>query len=508
MKSMNDPSQVNSVVSLRNWKEGLELILLVGAVLFAASCGGTNNSNSTPPATNQGQVVIFAGDAPPCDVVSFSMTITGMTLTPSSGGAPVSVISSNNPAIVDFASLMGTSMMLGSANVPAGSYSQATLMLSNPQMGVYSSGSYGMMNSILGSSTVNVTLNPPLTVTSNAPTGMMLDMNLLQSIAASNGSVTGTINPTFTGGGMSGSEGGTMMGGLAMLSGVVASVSTTSSNSAYTGSFTLDQWMMGQTFTLNVTAQTAFQGIASLSALTTGEFVQDQASVDSSGNLVATRVFAEGQTNGQQSMGAFMGEITSANRDSSGNATQFLMGMDGEFPEMQSMMGVYSQPQVTLGSGVNLQIEDLSANFAQLSFDPTTMGPGQLVTVIGQIAGGNGGMMGGNGSSLTANSVIIDDQALLGTFGKVLANSGDDKTGGFALTPCSSVFGSGSVSIPILTSSQTVFTGMTGLNEIPASSQLVVNGLLFWEPALTNANGVQFTPPGWVFESTQVGLVQ
>ena len=117
--------------------------------------------------------------------------------------------------------------------------------------------------------------------------------------------------------------------------------------------------------------------------------------------------------------------------------------------------------------------------------------------------------MGGSGSgSLTANSVMLQVQPLLGTFGQVLAAGGDGKTGGFTMAPCSGVFGGSSISIPVLTSTQTTFNGMNGLNDIPAGSQLLVNGLLFWEPSLANANGVQFTPPGWVFEATQIGRSQ
>ena len=117
--------------------------------------------------------------------------------------------------------------------------------------------------------------------------------------------------------------------------------------------------------------------------------------------------------------------------------------------------------------------------------------------------------MGGSGSgSLAASSVMLQVQPLLGTFGQVLAAGGDGKTGGFTMATCSGVFGGSSTSIPVLTSTQTTFNGMNGLNDIPAGSQLLVNGLLFWEPNMTNANGVQFNPPGWVFEATQVGKSQ
>ena len=494
-------------------RDGLALLVLGLAVLLMASCGGTSSNASSPaPTASQGSVVVFAGDAPACDVTSLSLTITGMTLTPSDGASPVSVFSASNPVTADFASLAGSSMMLGSANVPAGSYSQATVTLSDPQMGMYSSGTsgmgYGMMISSLSTSSVTVALNPPLQVSVNSTAGMMLDLNLLKSLETNNGSVTGTIDPTFVGSGIGAVGSSAMMQELGLLSGIVQSVSTATSNSNFTGSITLAQWMMGHTFTVNVTSQASFQNASGLSDLTAGMFVEVQAGVDGSGNLVANQVNAEGQTNSQQSTGGFMGVIPYVTRDASGNATGFQMGMSQEFPDMQIMMGLFSQPEVMPVSGAPFQIEDPAANFAGLTFDPTTVGQGQLVTVMGQItASSSGGMMGGSGSgTLTANSVVLQVQPMLGTFEQVLAAGGDGKTGGFAMAPCSSVFGS--VSIPVLTSAQTDFKGMNGLNDIAAGSQLLVNGLLFWEPNLTNANGVQLAPPGWVFEATQVGKSQ
>lgn len=513
MKSMN--TLVHTYVSGSSQKTtaGLALLALTLGGLLLASCGGSSSTSASLPASpvSQGSVVIFAGDAPTCDVTSLSMTIMGMTLTPSGGGSPVAVISASNPVTVDFASLMGTSMMLGSVNIPAGSYSQATVTLSSPQMGMYSSSTggmgYGMMSSSLSASSITVTLNPPLQVSAGGTAGMMLDLNLLQSIETNNGSVTGTISPTFTGSGISGPD-GIMMQGMATLSGIIQGVSTSSSNSNFTGSITLAQWMMGRTFSVNVNSQTSFQNASGLSELTAGTFVQIQAAVDGSGNLVASLVTVEGLTNAQQSTGGFMGMIPSVSRDAVGNATGFQMGMNEEFPDMQTMMGLFSLPQVTLVSGAPFQIQDPTANFAGLTFDPTSLGPGQMISVMGQITGGSSGgmMMGGGSGSLTASSVMLQIQPMLGTFQKVLAAGSDGKSGGFGMAPCSSVFGG--ASIPVLTSSNTTFKGMNGLNDVPAGTQLVVNGLLFWEPQLTNASGIQFTPPGWVFEATEVGKLQ
>lgn len=520
MKSINARYALDPAIIRRAWKAGLVLLVLCIGALLLTSCGGGGQGMQPPPTPQaQGSVVVFAGDAPLCDVMSLSMTIAGMTLTPAGGGSPVSLISSANPVSVDFASLMGTSMMLGSSSVPAGSYSQVMLTLSNPQMGMLNSGSngmgYGMMNSTIANSSVTVNLNPPLEVQAGSSVGMMLDMSLLKSLqTGSSGAVTGTINPVFQGSVMSGGQGGAMMQRLGGLGGIVQTVSTSSSNSAFSGSFTLEQWMAGRSFTVNVTGQTSFQGVSGLAALTSGTFVEIQGSVDANGNLVASQVDAEGQPDSQRSLGAFMGMVTAVTRDSYGNVTGFQFGMNQEFPDMHTMMGILSQPDVTLAPQVDFQIEAPSANLAHLSLDATALGPGQFLTVNGQVAAASGtGMMGGGmggagNGSLVADSVVLREQPLVGTFNRVLAAGADGKSGGFTMTPCSSVFGSGNAPIPVLTSSQTSFGSLSGLSGMTANSQIVLNGLLFYEPTLTQANGVQLSPPGWVFEATQVGLPQ
>jgi hypothetical protein len=524
---------MNSIHHFESFKRALvqrsgRVILTAGTfclgVLLLASCsGGGGTSGIQPPSTTAslGSVVLFAGDAPQCNVTSLSMTLTGMTLTPTGGGAPVSVISSANPVTVDFASLMGSSMMLGSSSVPVGSYSQMMVALSNPQMGMvnFSQGSmgYGMMTSTLSNSAVTVNLNPPLQVQANASVNMMLDLNLLQSLqTSSTGALTGTLNPVFQASVMGSGQAAGMMQRIGNLAGIVQSVSATSTNASFTGSFTLEQWMAGITFTVNVTSQTTFQGVAGLSGLTSGALVEVVGSADADGNLVASQVNSMGETNSQQSMGAFMGMVTAVTRDPGGNATQFQMGMNQEFPDMRSRMGLMAQPMVSLGQPMSYSLASSEANFAQLSLDATTLGPGQFLAVNGQVTasgspgmmgGMGGGMSGGNAGALVANSVMLRVQPLLGTFTKVLAVGADGKTGGFALAPCSSVFG-GVASIPVLTSAQTAFGSLNGLSGMAANTQVVVNGLLFYEPQLTQANGVPLAPPGWVFEATQVGTPQ
>ena len=104
-------------------------------VLIQSGCGGGGGVSTLPIVTTPGTIAVFGGDAPQCSsVVSFVVTMTGLTLTPQSGGSPVSVLSGGQPVTVDFASLMDFATMLSVSNVPPGTYNALGITLSNPQL--------------------------------------------------------------------------------------------------------------------------------------------------------------------------------------------------------------------------------------------------------------------------------------------------------------------------------------------------------------------------------------
>ncbi len=80
--------------------------------------------------------------------------------------------------------------------------------------------------------------------------------------------LVGTINPTFEGSGIGASGSNTMVREMGALSGIVQRVSTAGSTSSFSGSFTLEQRMMGRTVTVNVTSQTGFQNASEPSIFT------------------------------------------------------------------------------------------------------------------------------------------------------------------------------------------------------------------------------------------------
>src|SRR5689334_13349751 len=72
---------------------------------------GSNTTSTLPVNQPMASLAIFGQDAPVCNVVSFTVTITNATLTPQGGGPAVTVISSSSPVTVDFARLMDFSSL-------------------------------------------------------------------------------------------------------------------------------------------------------------------------------------------------------------------------------------------------------------------------------------------------------------------------------------------------------------------------------------------------------------
>ena len=261
---------------------------VIVAALAVLSCGGSSTSQMGTAPVGSGQLAVMGTDAPVCGVASFDVTITGATLTPQGGGTPVSVIDSSNPVTVDFASLMGFNTLLNMASVPAGTYSQITFtFMPNPSLSVFdgTSPDPSEISATLTKTTVTANISPALQVTASGSTGLTLDFRLFQSILTdpTTGQITGQVDPTIrvipavitTAGGL---------GELDDLNGIVETVTTTSSNSSFTGSFTL-RVRNKRTFQVNIDSNTKFEGVSDLSGLTQGMFVEVDAKVDPDGNI-------------------------------------------------------------------------------------------------------------------------------------------------------------------------------------------------------------------------------
>ncbi len=479
------------------------VLLVAGLAITVASCGSGGTSPTQSFGGGTGSVALLGGDSPVCDVLSFRVTITGVTLTPQGGGTPVTVVSSQNPVTLDFASLQDFAAFLTLVKVPAGTYTQLTITLSNPSLSILdftvTPPAPKTLTVNLSALTFTLTLSPALTVADNGVASLNLDLNLAKSLTVSQGILTGGMTPSFTALPVNTPATTTGLGELDDLHGLVQSVSTTSTNPAFSGSIVVGvNVASGATVTVQVTSSTVFNGVSGLGTLLPNTFVEIAAIVDSNGNIVANRVTAESVEDVGISRAGFAGLVTSVTRVS-GNATQFTLAVREEFPDVSSSVPLFANLNVTLAPSAAFNIAATEANFANLSFDPTTLGVGQSVVAHGTF---QAAVPPSVPASLNADTVYLRLQSVGGNFVKTLLVGTDNKTGGFQLTPCSDLFLGQSMNV--ITTSTTNFLGVSGLNTLTTTPTLVTKGLVFFEPTLTAVGSVPLTPPSYVVLAKQV----
>jgi hypothetical protein len=469
-------------------------------ILIQSGCGG--GGPTLHVLTTPGTIAVFGGDAPQCsNVISFVVTISGLTLTPQSGSSPVSVLPGGQTVTVDFASLMDFATMFSVSNIPPNTYNALGITLSNPQLTYLDTSttppSLQTIAPTMTSLTINLDLNPAITVASNGTVGLQLDFNLLNSLSISNNQFT--VTPTFTANSASAS-GSNGFAELDDLSGLVQSVSTSSTNPSFVGSFTISS-PNAPTFTVYVTSSTTFAGVSGLGGLTAGTFVETEAFLNASANIVANTVVAEAQEDQASGEAAFAGLITSVT-PASGNATQFTLFVDRENPDMSSRVALFSPLTFNIASSTSFGLTAQAVDFANFSFGSANLAAGQRVVVHGTLPSGSSAAQ-----TASARSVFLGRQSILGNLSTnpstpVVTNDGVD--GGFTLLPCSALFQPAQVTV--LSAQQTAFLGISnlyGLNN-PGTHFLLVKGLLFNEQTTTSFGVESWTVPANVQVATQV----
>jgi hypothetical protein len=317
----------------------------------------------------------------------------------------------------------------------------------------------------------------------------------------SNNQITGSVNPTFTTtlASASGSNGFAQFDDL---SGLVQSVSISSTNPSFVGSFTISR-PNTPTFTVNVTSSTTFDGVSGLSALTAGTFVEMDAFLDSKGNIVANTVVAEDEEDQASGKAAFAGLITSVTPQT-GNATQFTLLVGEENPDVSSRVGLFSTLTFNIApSSTRFGLTAQGADFANFSFGTANLAAGQRVVVHGTLPSGSG-----TAQTATARSVFLGLQSILGNLSTnpstpvTIANDGVD--GGFTLLPCSPLFQP--AQITVLAAQQTTYVGISNLNSLNTTGPhfLLVKGLLFNEQSTTSFGVESWTVPANVHVANQI----
>jgi len=456
----------------RTW---LTLALGVTFGFFLAGC----NSNSTSPSTSgagMAPVSMTIHDTPPTGVsiLSFEIDITGASLQPSdSTQAAVSLMSA--PDEIELEHLQTSSALVGSTNVPAGTYSSMAVTFANPRMTILND--TGATLNVGGTSCANgqvcdvhptlnqasVTLNSsplfPMTLSATSGVTLALDFNINSSVQ-SDLSVTPTVTVSSANSGM---QGGNDNQEEMELIGVVGTVDTSNE------SFTLQTGLNGQTDTILTTSNTEFgfedAGCAAndFSCLASGQVVKVEAQM-ANGQFTATEVDALALPN----TAAVMGTVVSVNATGS----QFEMVLnDIQDSQDSTTLGLGLPVTVTVGSNATFNIGVAGIN---LSGGLTFSGMSNLM--VGQEVSVDVSGLSTSGSSVTLNTnqVTLEASEISGTIQSVNASGNT-----FVLANLSPLFtANGVTQILVQTDNNTQFENVTGIGSLSATQNVSVSGVL------------------------------
>jgi len=320
-----------------------------------AGCGG--NSNTPPAAGNAVPMTLSMGDTPPngVGIVFFEAMITGASLQPTdSSKAPVSVLST--PTEVEMSHLQTDRAFLSLTNIPADTYASMTLTFGNAQLTIvnHSGAAVGScsdnttceLSASFNPASATITSAPfPLTVSADSSVAIKLDFNVNSSVQTDL-----SISPAVTVKNAAMHHRSEDSDEMERLDDIDGQVTALGSNQ-----FTLTNERSGQTFTINVDANTVFEDFgnsicsaspANFSCVQQGQVVSVDLSENGTGAMLAKRVALEENANGK----AIKGTITGVD-----SSTQFHLVVFNEEPTI-SGLAEGAPVVVTIAPGATFQI--------------------------------------------------------------------------------------------------------------------------------------------------------
>lgn len=494
-------------------KKKLAICLTVlSAVGALTSCG----SGTTTPTPGNGALDLFMTDTPAfCDLLALRLTVTDVKVVTTVGANKVSLYPTNSPpyTTVDLLSLRDVFTVLNLGTLVEQTYGQVEVSLSVPGVTIYNptqSPPRTTVTPTLSNGTPAFALSPNLVVQKNSSgniplQALRLDFDVARSVQLgvdTNGNPTAAVNPVFTATILD-STTAQSLGAFDDLSGFVTSVSTTSTNAEFIGSFVLQILTRntisgtGPAITVNLTSKTQIFGFSALNQLLTDSYTEVEGTIDSSGNFIANTVVVEDQEDPTTSKLAFIGVPLGITRDANGKPTQFDLyvsrtepGDNTNIPD-DAVVTVTVSPSTTFGASSPL------TNFANLAFDPTNLALGQQIAVHGTYTKSPD-----NSVSLPADKIYLRLQTFQGNFSSFVKVGSDDKTGAFQLAPCCTIL-KGSP-IYVFTNNQTAFVNLPGLSGLTPQRSLLIRGLPFLEQAATTINGIAIPAGTMVMLARQV----
>jgi len=182
--------------------------LLLSAILSLASCSGLPKSVGSGGGGGNSTLSLTMTDTPLAgtSILSFKVTVTGVSLTPSTGKAVSLTLNPTTP-IVELTRLQSDSAFLGTSTVPSANYTSATVSFTSPDIVLVKQTNVALTGGTPApcpvsavttcefkpttSGVITLTTAPfPLTLTPNQQTGLSLDFNLNNAITMTNGVVS------------------------------------------------------------------------------------------------------------------------------------------------------------------------------------------------------------------------------------------------------------------------------------------------------------------------------
>lgn len=444
------------------------LLVLVLFTAFASfGCGANYGMNSASPAAAGAMAVpITMTDTPPAGVtiLSFEVTLTSATLNPGN----VDLLAGKGAVRVEVRQLETESAFLNTASIPAGTYTSLNLTFASPEITFQNNTAAPLAGCAVeavceikptGTLTSVVNFAPPgITVSSNSPMGLQIDVN-------PNNVITETFGVNF---GV-----GVTVQTLAMkptgeLEDLDDLQGTIQNLNAQTSQFTLHT--MNGDFTILIDHNTEFElehcGANSLVCLVNGEVVKVDIGVMSGAAFVARKIELEDEVEDDELEGIVF-KID--------DAMHFEMVVLDELRSVNNV-NVGNPVVVTLNNpAFEIQSDDLSVPSAlQNSFRGATntsqLLPGQTVQIRLTAPVNPGPPL----------MVTSDRVRLRMTQFTANVKVGSIVPPNFSVDTLPALFtGSGITSIHVQTSNQTDFDGIGGLSGLSDGSLVSLRGLLF-----------------------------
>ena len=371
----------------------LTLSCLISA-MFLAGCGGAGSNNNTPtvPAGSV-SATLNTGDATNDQIVKFELTISAVTLTGSGSTSTTSNLLSK-PAEVEFVHQAGTFEPLAVVNIPAGTYSGATLTVSNPEVVVINGGVPTKIPATLSSSTITVTFSPAITIASTGSPVINFDLDLANSVTLNgnpptSATVAAKFNVTTSTVQANNNNEDNDNGEIEDVHGKVTAINAPN--------FTIQTSQ--STITFATDSSTKFEeGITSLSQLKVGDIVEVDGVTRSDGSKLATKVSVEEENQQAEELEGVISAVTGS------PATQITIAHQVDSDESSNAP---TTVDISINSNTKFAVRADKLNLGTPpAFDASHIGKGQRVEADTASL---------SASPMLADSIKLREQALIGT---------------------------------------------------------------------------------------------